>query len=134
VEGDSVLFTGDVVMNQSFLAASGVSSMRAWLVALDTFEALKPATIVPAHGAVGPGTLIAANRAIMQAVQARTRELKTQGRTAEEAAATVQGEFRAQHPDWPRSNGLAAAARSAYAEAPWRLRPTRAGARSVLCG
>jgi hypothetical protein len=92
--------------------------MKAWLAAFDAFEALKPQTIVPAHGAVGPGALIASNRAIMEGVQARTRELKSQGRTADEAAATVQAEFRAQHPDWPRSNGLAAAARSAYAEAP----------------
>jgi glyoxylase-like metal-dependent hydrolase (beta-lactamase superfamily II) len=118
VEGDNVLFAGDVVMNNSFLAASAVSSMKAWLAAFDAFEALKPQTIVPAHGAVGPGALIASNRAIMAGVQARTRELKSQGRTADEAAATVQAEFRAQHPDWPRSNGLAAAARSAYAEAP----------------
>jgi glyoxylase-like metal-dependent hydrolase (beta-lactamase superfamily II) len=118
VEGDDVLFAGDVVMNSSFLAATAVSSMKAWLGAFETFEALKPQTIVPAHGAVGTGTLIASNRALMEGIQARTRELKAQGRTVDEAAATVQAEFRAQHPDWPRSNGLAAAARSAYAEAP----------------
>ena len=44
VEGDNVLFAGDVVMNNSFLAASAVSSMKAWLAAFDTFEALKPQT------------------------------------------------------------------------------------------
>ncbi len=55
VEGDNVLFAGDVVMNNSFLAASAVSSMKAWLAAFDTFEALKPQTIVPAHGEVGTG-------------------------------------------------------------------------------
>src|SRR5262249_31435409 len=31
VEEDAVLFAGDVVMNNSFLAATGVSSMTAWL-------------------------------------------------------------------------------------------------------
>jgi glyoxylase-like metal-dependent hydrolase (beta-lactamase superfamily II) len=117
VEGDNVLFAGDVVMNNSFLAATGVSSMKAWLTAFDTLEALKPQTLVPAHGEVGPGTLIASNRTIMQGVQARARALKAEGRTAEEAAKMVQAEFRAQHPTWPRSNGLAAAARAAYAEA-----------------
>jgi len=117
VEGDNVLFAGDVVMNNSFLAATGVSSMKAWLTAFDALEALKPQTIVPAHGEVGPATLIAANRAIMQAVQARARALKAEGRTADEAAKTVQAEFQAQHPTWPRANGLTAAARSAYAEA-----------------
>jgi len=117
VEGDNVLFAGDVVMHNSFLAATAVSSMKAWLAAFDTLEALKPRTIVPAHGEVGPGSIIATNRGIMQGVQARARALKTAGRTADETATTVQAEFQAQHPGWPRANGLAAAARSAYAEA-----------------
>ena len=118
VEGDNVLFAGDVVMNNSFLAASAVSSMKAWLAAFDTLDALKPKTVVPAHGAVGPGSIIADNRALMQAIQARARALKAEGRTADETAATVQKEFQAQHPEWPRANGLVAAARAAYAEAP----------------
>ena len=33
-------------------------------------------------------------------------------------ATTVRMEFQAKNPTWPRANGLAAAARSAYAEAP----------------
>jgi glyoxylase-like metal-dependent hydrolase (beta-lactamase superfamily II) len=118
VEGDNVLFSGDVVMNNSFLAATQVSSMKAWLAAFDAFEQLRPKTIVPSHGAVGEGSIIAANRAIMQGVQSRARELKAQGRSADDTAATVQKEFQATHPDWPRGNGLAAAARAAYAEGP----------------
>jgi glyoxylase-like metal-dependent hydrolase (beta-lactamase superfamily II) len=117
VEEDGVLFAGDVVMNNSFLAASPVSSMKAWLAAFDTFGALKPKTVVPAHGEVGPGTIIATNRELMLGVQARTLALKKEGKTADEAAATVQKEFQAKQPGWPRAQGLAAAARSAYAEA-----------------
>jgi glyoxylase-like metal-dependent hydrolase (beta-lactamase superfamily II) len=116
VEGDGVLFAGDVVMNNSFLAATPVSSMKAWLAAFDAFEAMKPATIVPAHGAVGAGSIIGINRQIMEAVQARARALKAQGRSADEAATTIQAELVAQHPDWPRAGGLAAAARAAWAE------------------
>jgi len=116
VEGDNVLFAGDVVMNNSFLAATAVSSMKAWLAAFDTLEALKPQTIVPAHGEAGPGTIVATNRSIMQAVQARARALKAEGKSADEVATTVQNEIQAQHPGWPRANGLANAARSAYAE------------------
>ena len=104
-------------MNNSFLAAGPVSSMKAWLAAFDTLEALKPHTIVPAHGEVGPGTIIATNRTIMQGVQARARALKGEGKSADDTATTIQTEFQAQHPNWPRANGLAAAARSAYAEA-----------------
>ncbi len=118
VEGDGVLFSGDVVMNNSFLAANQASSMKAWLAAFDAFDAMKPRTIVPAHGAVGQGSIIAVNREIMQGVQRRARELKAQGRSADETATTVQAEIQATHPQWPRANGLASAARAAYAEAP----------------
>jgi len=118
VEGDGVLFSGDVVMNNSFLAATAVSSMKAWLAAFDAFDKMRPKTIVPSHGAVGEGSIIAANRAIMQGVQTRARELKANGRSSDETAMTVQTEFQATHPGWPRGNGLAAAARAAYAEAP----------------
>ena len=116
VEGDGVLFAGDVVMNQSFLAAGAATSMKAWLAAFDAFDQMRPRTIVPSHGAVGDAALIAANRAVMTAVQTRARELKAQGRTADDTATTVQKELEAQHPGWPRANGIAAAARSAYAE------------------
>src|SRR5262245_30163829 len=116
VEGDNVLFAGDVVMNNSFLAAMPVSSMDAWLKAFDAFEAMGPHVIVPSHGPVGDSSLIPANRALMRDIQSRVRELKAQGKSADEVATIVQTEFPAQHPGWPRANGLAAIARSAYAE------------------
>jgi len=117
VEEDKVLFSGDVVMNESFLAATDVSSMAAWLKAFDTFEAMKPATIVPAHGAVGTGALIASNREIMTKIRDRAAALKAQGVPLDQAAPAVQAEIVAAHPAWPRANGVAAAARSAYNEA-----------------
>jgi glyoxylase-like metal-dependent hydrolase (beta-lactamase superfamily II) len=117
VEGDNVLFAGDVVMNNSFLAAMPVSSMDAWLKAFDAFEALRPSVIVPSHGPVGDGSLIPANRALMRDIQSRVRELKAQGKSADDVATIVQTELPAKHPGWPRANGLAAIARSAYAEA-----------------
>jgi glyoxylase-like metal-dependent hydrolase (beta-lactamase superfamily II) len=118
VTGDNVLFSGDVVMNESFLAATAVSSAHAWMAAFDAFEAMKPTTIVPSHGAVGTGSLIAGNRAVVGTVQTRARELKAQGRSADEAGATIQQELQAAHPGWPRANGIVALARSAFAEAP----------------
>jgi glyoxylase-like metal-dependent hydrolase (beta-lactamase superfamily II) len=114
---DSVLFAGDVVMNESFLAAGDATSMAAWLKAFDTFEAMHPKTIVPSHGAIGTGALIASNRAMMEAVRARAVALKAQGKSIDETASTIQAEFVAAHPGWPRASGLAAAARAAYREA-----------------
>jgi glyoxylase-like metal-dependent hydrolase (beta-lactamase superfamily II) len=118
VQEDAVLFSGDVVMNHSFLAAGQTSSMKAWFAAFDAFEAMRPKTVVPSHGPIGEGSIIAVNRTVMVGVQARVRALKAQGQSADAVAMTVQMEFQAQHPDWLRGNGLAAAARSAYAEAP----------------
>ena len=118
VEGDGVLFAGDVVMNESFLAAGPASSMKAWLAAFDAFAAFKPRTVVPAHGAVGPGTLVGTNRAWVQQVRDRALALKAQGKSIDETATAVQAEIAAKHPEWGRANGLAGAARAAYAEAP----------------
>ena len=116
VEGDDVLFAGDVVMNESFLAAGPASSMKAWLAAFETFSALKPRTLVPAHGAVGAGTLVGTNRAWVQQVRDRALVLKAEGKSLDETGTTVQAEFVKQHPEWPRAQGLAALARAAYGD------------------
>jgi glyoxylase-like metal-dependent hydrolase (beta-lactamase superfamily II) len=118
VEGDGVLFAGDVVMNNSFVAANQNSSLKAWLAAFDRFDAMGPRVIVPAHGAIGDGSLIPTLRTVMRTIQARAAELKAQGRSADEAAATVQKEMQAKYPTWARANGAGGAARAAYAEAP----------------
>ena len=118
VEGDRSLFAGDVVMNNSFLAATPVSSMKAWLAAFDAFQAMQPETVVPSHGAVGKGALIGINRGVMLDIQARVKELKAQGRSADETATTLQTEFQARFPQWARVNGIGPAARAAYAELP----------------
>ena len=112
VDGDGVLFAGDVVMNESFLAAGDASSMAAWLKAFDTFDAMHPKTIVPSHGAIGTGALVASNRAVMDTIRARAVALKAQGRSIDDTASTIQQELTAAHPGWPRANGIAAAARA----------------------
>lgn len=118
VEGDGVLFAGDVVMNESFVNAGQNASMKAWLSAFNLLERMRPSVIVPAHGKVGDGSLIATNRAFMLDIQARTRALKAQGRSIDEVAETVQKEMQAKHPGFARVNGVAPSARAAYNEAP----------------
>jgi glyoxylase-like metal-dependent hydrolase (beta-lactamase superfamily II) len=118
VEGDGVVFAGDVVMNQSFVGANQNSSMRAWLAAFDRIAAMQPSTIVPAHGEIGPGAILSTLQTVVRNIQSRARELKAQGRSVDETATALQAEFQAQQPTWARANGIAALARSAYAEAP----------------
>ena len=115
VEGDNVLFAGDVIMNRRFLAFNGRSSLQAWLRSLEESARLRPARIVPAHGEMGDGTLIDLNRNYLQALQSRVRELKREGKTLDQTAEAATAEFRAKYPDWTGNAG--AAARSAYNEA-----------------
>jgi glyoxylase-like metal-dependent hydrolase (beta-lactamase superfamily II) len=116
VEEDRVLFAGDIVMSKRFLAFGAQSSGTAWLKVLDELDALRPARIVPSHGEMGDGTLIAQQRTVLQQIQARVKELKAQGRTADEVAATVTSELQARYPDWTTPNRAGGAARSFYAE------------------
>ena len=119
VEGDRILFAGDVVMNRTFVAfASPYSSVKAWLADFDQLDPLHPLTVVPSHGPVGDASLIAEQRTMMTAIQSRAIELKRQGRSADETAQTVQAEFQATYPGWAVPARVGIIARTAYTEAP----------------
>ena len=116
IEGDGVLFAGDVIMNRRFLGFnSQSSSVRSWINSLDKVEPFHPTRIVPSHGEMGAGSLIEVNRTYLKALQSRVAELKRDGKTADQAVETVVAEFKSTYPDWTGNAG--AAARSAYAEA-----------------
>ena len=53
----------------------------------DQLEPLHPRFVVPDHGALGDGSLIAKERAFLADLQTRSLELKRQGKSAEEASA-----------------------------------------------
>lgn len=119
VEGDRILFAGDVVMNRTFVAlASPYSSVKAWLADFEQLEPLHPLKVVPSHGRVGDASLIADQRTMMTAIQLRAVELKRQGKSADETASAVQSEFQAKHPDWAVPGRVASIARTAYLETP----------------
>ena len=117
VEEDRVLFSGDVVMTRTFLAAGATSSISTWLATLDELAALRPVVVVPSHGANGDAYSIEKDRDYLKTVQTRVRELKAQGKSADEAAQTVTTEIQAKFPDWTAPMRIGAAARAAYAEA-----------------
>jgi glyoxylase-like metal-dependent hydrolase (beta-lactamase superfamily II) len=117
VEDDRVLFTGDVVMSQRFLAAQNTSSLSTWLSTLDELASLKPAKVVPSHGTIGDATLVDRDRAFLKAVQERVAELKRAGKSSDEAVAAIVAEIAPKYPEWGNPSGAAAAARAAYAEA-----------------
>jgi len=118
VEGDKVLFAGDVVMNRTFVAfASPYSSVSDWIASLDELRGLKPGRIVPSHGAMGDRSLIEQDRDYLTALAGRVRELKAAGKSVDETVQTVGEEFRARYPDWTAPARIADAVKSAYVAA-----------------
>jgi glyoxylase-like metal-dependent hydrolase (beta-lactamase superfamily II) len=119
IEGDRVLFAGDVVMNRRFLSfASPYASVKTWLRDFDELERLKPLRVVPSHGAAGDASLIDQQRTVMKAVQARALALKREGKSADETARIVQAEFQAAYADWTGPAQAGNAARAAFNETP----------------
>jgi len=117
IEGDNVLFAGDVIMNRRFLAFNAMmrSSVQAWINSLDKVAPLRPTRIVPSHGEMGDGSLIETNRTYLRALQTRAAELKREGKSVDQAVETMTAEFKSKYPDWTGNAG--AAARIAYTEA-----------------
>jgi glyoxylase-like metal-dependent hydrolase (beta-lactamase superfamily II) len=116
IEGDNVLFAGDVIMNRRFLGFNSTrSSVQAWLTSLDKIAPFRPTQIVPSHGEMGDGSLIEKNRTYLLALQTRAAELKREGKTVDQASDAIVAEFKSKYPDWTGNAG--AAARIAYAEA-----------------
>jgi glyoxylase-like metal-dependent hydrolase (beta-lactamase superfamily II) len=124
VEGEGVIFAGDVVMNQTILAYGQYSSTRAWLDVLNQIVRLRPAQqenapkLVPSHGPIGDAVLIAYQRGFLQGMAARAAELKRQGRTEAQAVQALTEEFQARYSFWNATQRINAVARNAFAEAP----------------
>ena len=114
VEPDGVLFSGDVVM--STLPNVGNSTVRQWLTSMDVFAKLQPKRIVPSHGPMGDTAWVVTYQTLLREVQNRASELKKQGRTIDEATATIAAELQQKYPNGgARLNGTI---RAAYTEAP----------------
>jgi glyoxylase-like metal-dependent hydrolase (beta-lactamase superfamily II) len=116
VEEERVMFSGDVVMNNAFLAANPASSIKTWLATLDELAALKPSVVVPSHGAIGDAALITKDREYLTLVQMRVADYKAQGKSVDEAATLVASDVQARFPGWTAPGRVAIAARAAYAE------------------
>ena len=114
VEPDGILFSGDVVMTA--LPNVGNATVRQWLASMAVFEKLQPKRIVPSHGPLGDANLIAIYKTLLQTVQSRAAELKKQGRTLDEAAATISAELQPKYPNGGAR--LTGTIRAAYNEAP----------------
>jgi glyoxylase-like metal-dependent hydrolase (beta-lactamase superfamily II) len=119
VEQDSVLIPGDIVQDKIVPNMPNAdASVKGWLAILDQLEPLKPRLVVPDHGALGDGSLIAKERAFLLDLQTRSLELKRQGKSAEEAAKMVTAEFKSKYSDWQTMGPVANVVKRVYAENP----------------
>jgi len=115
IEQDSVLIPGDIVQSQLVPnMPDGTASPQGWIAILDKLEPLKPRFIVPDHGALGDGSLIAKERAFLMDLQTRALELKRQGTSVDEAGRILTAELKTKYPDWPNLAPVANAVRRVY--------------------
>jgi glyoxylase-like metal-dependent hydrolase (beta-lactamase superfamily II) len=119
VEQDSVLIPGDIVQDKIVPNMPNAdASVKNWLAILDRLEPLQPRLVLPDHGALGDGSLIAKERAFLLELQSRSLELKREGKSADEAAATVTAEFKKKYTDWQTMGPVANVVKRVYAENP----------------
>jgi glyoxylase-like metal-dependent hydrolase (beta-lactamase superfamily II) len=117
VEEDSVLIPGDIVQNKLVPNLPNEdATVKGWLAVLDQLVLLKPRFVVPDHGELGDGSLVAKERAFLQDLQTRALALKRQGMSADDAGKQIQREFKAKYPDWTNLNPIPNAVRRVYAE------------------
>jgi len=117
VEGDKTLISGDVVQNKLVpFIPNADSSVKNWLAILDKLAPLAPRFVVPDHGSLGDGSLIAQQKAFLTAFHKRALELSRQGTSVDQAAQILTAELKAKYPDWEQLNAVPNLVRRIYEE------------------
>lgn len=117
VDPDQVLLPGDIVENKLVPnMPNAQSSPRGWIAILDKLEPLKPRHIVPDHGSLGDGSLIAEERVFLVDLQTRAMKLKREGVAVEDAQKRLTKELTASYPEWGSLNAIANVVLRVYAE------------------
>ncbi|HEX6896258.1 MAG TPA: hypothetical protein VF146_13360, partial [Bryobacteraceae bacterium] len=92
------------------------ASAKGWLAVLEKITPLNPRYVVPDHGALGDGSLVAQEHAFLQDLQNRALDLKRQGVPVEEAGRRLEEGFKAKYSDWGSLTAIPNAVRRIYAE------------------
>ena len=117
IEPDKVLYSGNFLGSKTYpTVPKNVANLENWMSVMDKLDVLHPVIVVPNHGDVRDGTLIASQRDALRDLQQRAHELRAQGVSADEAGATLTAEFDPRHADWKGLGAIPAIVRSFYAE------------------
>jgi glyoxylase-like metal-dependent hydrolase (beta-lactamase superfamily II) len=118
IEPDKVLISGDVAQNKFAILPIGTqSTIKSWLAVLDRTAELRPSLILPDHSPPGDSAMIPEQRAFMIDLLERTKAIKGEGKSAEDAARQVSAELTTKYPGWLRPGNLTRAIMQAYREA-----------------
>lgn len=117
VPEDRLILPGDVVQNRispNIICAS--CSPRQWIAVLDQVAKLKPERVVPDHGELGDGALVAQERAFLVDLEQRAMALKAEGVPAAEAGKRIQAEFEKTYAGWSGLGNVPQSVQRAYAD------------------
>jgi len=126
---DRVLFTGDLVLSDQFPIVPYFPPFDAdvdanhWIDVLDELTSLQPTIVVPGHGELSDGSAIGVVRDFLTFVRDMASQLRANGASVDEAAASIEAAARARWTSWDASldgsSGLAG--RAFYAASTTRL-------------
>jgi len=117
VNPDSVLLSGDIVMNKVAPSLpSDQSSVQSWIDILAKLEAMKPREVVPDHFSLGDGSIIGIEHDMLLDMQQQTLKLKREGKSEEAAEKTITAYFKMKYPDWKTMGSVANIVKRTYAE------------------
>jgi glyoxylase-like metal-dependent hydrolase (beta-lactamase superfamily II) len=107
VEPDRLLHGGNILSSKTYPSMPAETpSIMNWLDTIDRLDALHPLIVLPNHGEVRDGALIAGEREVLRALQQRALELRALGKNAEEAGQMLIPEFEVRYPDWKSLNNI----------------------------
>jgi len=117
VEPDSTLIAGDIVQDKLVPRVNiGEGTPKGWLAILDKIAPLQPRYVVPDHGALGDGSLIAKERGFIVDLRGRALALKQQGVPVSDAGKQLTAEFKAKYSDWANMDLVVSFVERVYGE------------------
>lgn len=116
---DRTLISGDVVQNKMLPNLPGpTANLTNWINILGQLKSLDVSFVVPDHGELGDGSLIPQEYDFLNDLKIRALELKSQGKSAQEAGAIILAEFKTKYSTWPNVNGVPGLVAHIYSENP----------------
>ena len=115
VPEDKLILPGDVVENRiSPNIICETCSPRQWVAVVDHIAKLKPELVVPDHGELGDGSLVAQERGFLADLERRAKLAKEAGEPVAEAGKRILAEMTGDYPGWSGLGNIPQSVQRAY--------------------